>query len=230
MSYEEHGELSPTPLKQSLPRLLLRIIAVSIIVYAILLGFSWLTDQIMKLEGSAQTGAMVGLLVAALLGYAVVTAIPFMPGIEIGVALLLIEGAAIAPFVYLATLLGMTVAFLIGQFVSLDWLHGIFQDLRFIRACRWLDTIKSSPREERLASLTQRLPRPIAWIAVDYRYVTIALLVNLPGSIAIGGGGGIMMLAGLTRLFHTGWMILTLIFAILPIPLAVWVLGVDILK
>ncbi|MEM9600967.1 MAG: hypothetical protein AAF926_08085 [Pseudomonadota bacterium] len=230
MSYEDRGTLRPTPLKQSLPRLAVRFIAIGIIVYGILSGFTWLTEQIMKLEGTAQSGAMIGLLAIALIGYAVVIAIPFMPGVEIGVALLVMEGAKIAPFVYLATLSGLVTAFLIGQFVSLDWLHGVFRDLRFIRVCRWLDRIKSQPRHDRLAALTDRLPRWLAWIAVDYRYITIALLLSLPGSIAIGGGGGIMMLAGLSRLFHTGWMIVTLIFAVLPIPLAVWIMGTDILK
>jgi hypothetical protein len=140
------------------------------------------------------------------------------------------QGASIAPFVYLATLAGMIIAFSIGQHVSLDWLHGIFRDLRMIRACRLLDGIKNRPQEERLKAISDRLPKWISWITVDYRYLTIALLINLPGSIAIGGGGGIMMLAGLSRLFQTGRMIVMLALATLPIPLLVWVLGVDILK
>jgi len=38
------------------------------------------------------------------------------------------------------------------------------------------------------------------------------------------------MAAGLTRLFQTRWVILTLMIAVLPVPLAVWITGVEFLK
>ena len=230
MSSDRPVGIEPTPLRQSLPRLAIRVGAILVFTYLAFAGFEWLSSKVMKLDGSLQSSAMIGLLIVILLGYALLIAIPFMPGIEVGVALLVMEGASVAPFVYLATLLGLFVAFAFGQFISLDWLHGVFRDLRFVRVCRWLDQIKSRPREDRLASLTDRLPKWLGWLAVDYRYVTLALLLNLPGSVAIGGGGGIMMLAGVTRLFHTGWILLTLAIAVMPVPMAIWVLGVDILN
>jgi hypothetical protein len=65
-------------------------------------------------------------------------------------------------------------------------------------------------------------------LTVDYRYVTLGLLLNIPGTFAIGGGGGILMAAGLSRLFR-GWIVLaTLMIATLPVPLTVWILGVSI--
>ena len=230
MTQENDHFLTPTPLRQSLPRLIFRLTAVAAFVYLAKLGFDWVLAQTDELEGPTQTTAMTGLLIAALVGYAILIAIPFMPGVEVGIALLLMQGASVAPFVYLATLAGMIIAFLTGQHVSLDWLHGVFRDLRMIRACQMLDRIKNQPQEDRLERLTERLPKWIAWVAVDYRYISIALLINVPGSIAIGGGGGIMLLAGLSRLFRTGRMVMMLALATLPIPLVVWIVGVDILK
>lgn len=230
MGQETDHRLEPTPFRESFPRLVFRFLLIAVFVYLAVLVFEWVSAQAMILEGPAQSTAMIGLLALALVGYAMLIAIPFMPGVEVGIVLLLMQGAAIAPFVYLATLAGLFTAFCVGQFVSLDWLHGVFRDLRMIRACRLLDRIKGRTREERLASLAERLPNWISWVAIDYRYITIALLINLPGSIAIGGGGGIMMAAGLSRLFQTGRMMLILAIATAPIPLMVWIMGVDILK
>jgi len=146
------------------------------------------------------------------------------------VAVLMIQGAEAAPLVYTATLLGMLLAFSIGQFISLDWLSARCDTFRLFRFCMLIQQIKAKPQEDRLLSLEKRLPRWLAPIMIKYRYLTIAAIINTPGSIAIGGGGGIMLVAGLSRLFKTRWMVLTIALATLPIPLAVWVMGIDILR
>ena len=230
MALKSDHELKPTPFRQSFPRLVVRFAAIASFVYLAKLGFDWVSAQAMQLEGPAQSQAMIGLLVIALIGYAILIAIPFMPGVEVGIVLLLMQGSSIAPFVYLATLAGLVIAFSVGQFVSLDWLHSVFRDFRMIRACRMLDRIKNRSQDERLDHLNGLLPRWVSWFAVDYRYVSVAILINIPGSIAIGGGGGIMLLAGLSRLFQTTKMIAMLAIATLPIPLLVWIMGVEILN
>ncbi|WP_170941102.1 hypothetical protein [Antarctobacter heliothermus] len=45
----------------------------------------------------------------------------------------------------------------------------------------------------------------------------------------IGGGGGILFLTGLSRLFKPAAVALTVALAVMPVPLAVWVFGIDIL-
>ena len=230
MPLDPSVDLEPTPLKQSLPRIALRFAIIAAVTYFAFAGFEWLTTQVMKMDGTAQSGAMIGILVIVLIGYALLLAIPFMPGVEVGIALLLMEGADVAPFVYLATLLGLMIAFAVGQFIPLNWLHAMFRDLRMLRVCRWLDQIQNRPRDQRLQALTEQLPTWLARIAVDYRYLSIGILINLPGSFAVGGGGGILMAAGLTRLFQTKWIFLTLVIAVLPVPLVIWIMGVDILK
>lgn len=217
----------PPSLRRALPRTLVRlavIIALAVLFHAILGGL------MMRINDAGDQPVMLSLLIVVLVGYAVLIAIPFMPGIEVGIALLLLQGAAVAPFVYLATITGLALAYTVGSLVPLRVLHNAFRDLHLQRACQLIDDIQTTPRNERLARLQNRLPAPVAKLAVNYRYVMIGLLINIPGTFAIGGGGGIMMLAGIVRLFHWPAIVLTLALATLPIPLAVYLYGADSLR
>jgi hypothetical protein len=206
-----------------------RFATILLMVALAVLGFDWLQSQIARLEQDASARAMTGLIVTVLILYAVALAIPFVPGVEIGVALLIIQGAAAAPFVYLATVGGLALSFLVGQYLSLLWLIRVLRDLRLRRIADWLDLVNSIPRAERLTAMQRKLPRWLAPVIVRYRYVTVALAINTPGNIAIGGGGGIVMVAGLSRLFSSVAMLLTLAVATAPVPLLVWLWGTDIL-
>ena len=72
--------------------------------------------------------------------------------------------------------------------------------------------------------------RDVKVIDDNMLYVALALAVNTPGNSIIGGGGGILMLAGVLRLFHWSGILLTLMIATLPIPLAVFVIGTEFLS
>ncbi len=85
------------------------------------------------------------------------------------------------------------------------------------------------PRPERLSLLRLRLPDWLGRSAINFRYVSVALLVNLPGNALIGGGGGICMIAGLSRLFSTWIFALTIALAVAPVPVLVWIFGTKIL-
>ena len=199
-------------------------------VAAVLYGIDWLKAQIMLLENAASTRAMTGLMIAMLILYALLLAIPFVPGVEIGVALLLIQGATAAPMVYAATVTGLALAFVVGQIVSLPWLIGLLHDLRLRRIAAWLERIDAVPAAQRLSAMRDRLPRQLVPFVVQYRYATIAIALNTPGNIAIGGGGGILLVAGLSRVFTTPAMLLVIALATAPVPLAVWVWGVDVVR
>ena len=222
--------ITPPPLRKSLPRAILRLAVVGLLVWAGLALFGWLQGHIADLEDAARARMMTTLVIVSILAYAAVIAIPFVPAIEIAIALMIMEGPIIAPFVWVATVLGLLAAYVVGRWVSLAWLHGFFRDLHMIRACDMVYRIQTEPPENRLANLSDRLPRWIAPLATRYRYGLLAALLNLPGNVALGGGGGIMMAAGISRLFRPGWTTLTVSLATAPVPLAVWVLGADILK
>ncbi|MBQ2261093.1 MAG: hypothetical protein II336_06985 [Loktanella sp.] len=201
-----------------------------IVVALAALGFEWLKTQIALLETDASARAMTGLILLVLIAYAVLLAIPFVPGVEIGVALLIIQGAAAAPFVYLATVTGLGLAFLVGQHVSLIWLIGALGDLRLHRIAHWLARVDDVPRDQRLQAMQTRLPAWLTPLLVRYRYATVAIAINTPGNIAVGGGGGIMLVAGLSRLFGTPAMLAMVAFATAPVPLVVWLWGVEVLR
>lgn len=215
---------------QRLLRTVLRLATIILLVVAVKTGFDAISARLALLETDAAARARTGLIVAILLGYALLLAIPFVPAIEIGIAILMIEGANAAPFVYLATVTGMTLAYIAGRYVALGWLIRLCADLRLWPVADLLCQVRDRSPQDRLAGLEKRLPDWLARQVTRYRYVMLAVLINIPGTVAIGGGGGIMLIAGISRLFQPGWTLLTIVLATLPVPLAVWVLGADILQ
>ncbi len=211
-------------------RIGVRLVAVFNFVLLVKLGIEQLFAKFALFESDATARAMTGLIITIMIGYALVLAIPFVPGVEIGAAILVLEGAKAAPMVYGATVVGLFVAFCIGQYAPLPRLIRLCQDLSLGRIANLLTRIDLTPRTDRLDTLHDRLPRWLVPVLCNYRYVTLGIAINLPGNIALGGGGGIMIAGGLSRLFQTGLTLLTIAIATLPVPLAVWLWGTDFLQ
>jgi len=189
----------------------------------------WVETRAGDLPQASQGFLLGGVLFLILCAYAILIALPFVPGIEIGLSLLMIRGAEIAPIVYLATVIGLVTAFLAGRFMSYDWLHRVFMDLRLRRASGFLVRTKNLTRTERLDMLRAGLPNWLSGFAINFRYVSLGLVINLPGNSLIGGGGGICLLAGLSRLFTPWVTIATIALAVSPVPILVWIFGTGIL-
>jgi hypothetical protein len=203
-------------------RLALKLAVILAIAWCIHLLMDWATARV----GAAGSGKlMIGLFAALLLAYALLIAVPFMPGIEIGISLLMMQGAAIAPLVYLATLLGLMMAFLAGRYLPHAWLRDLLADLRLKRACELVDRLAPMSRNERLAHLSERAPAWLRPLVGPWRYLLLAALINIPGNTVIGGGGGIAFTAGFSRLFRPGWTAFTMALAVVPVPIAVWYSG-----
>jgi hypothetical protein len=160
-----------------------------------------------------------------LIAYVVFLAAPFVPGAEIGVALLTAFGAAIAPLVYVATVFAMLLAYGIGQLLPVALLVRLLAFLRLRRAADLVARAAPLPRDERLALLLQGAPPRTLALALRHRYLALALVVNMPGNAVIGGGGGIMMMAGLSGIFAPLPTLVTVIVAVAPVPLTVLLLG-----
>ncbi len=218
-----------TPLGRSLFKSGFRLAIIVGIAFGAHFLIQWIETRTAALPDGTQNAVLGGLLVVVVVAYAALMALPFVPGIEIGVSLMMIRGPEVAPVVYLATVTGLTTAYLAGRFMSYDWLYRVFMDLRLRRACAFLERSKDLDRDERLNFLRSRLPSWLGGIALNFRYVTLALLLNLPGNAIIGGGGGICLMAGLSRLFAPWIMVLTIALAVSPVPILVWVLGIEIL-
>lgn len=220
-------DITLPPLWLGLARLAGKLAVIFAVAYAIHLVMDWATAR------AAEVGSdhlMIGVFAVLLLAYALLIAVPFMPGIEIGISLLILKGAAIAPLVYIATVLGLLIAFAAGRFLPYKWLSGFLADLRLRQAAALVDRLAPMSGEERLAHLTDRAPTWLRPLIGPWRYLLLAALINIPGSAVIGGGGGIAFTAGFSRLFRPSWTALTISLAVLPVPLAVWLWGAEALK
>lgn len=164
-----------------------------------------------------------------LMTYALLIAIPFVPGVEIGLLLMAMEGAWISPLIYGATVAGLALAYAAGAWLPYSRLHSILADMRMRRACALLDRVNPLTSEERVQMLQSSAPAWLRPFVSRYRYLLLAALVNLPGNSFIGGGGGILFVAGLSRLFRPATMLLTICLAVAPVPLAAWLFDINIM-
>ncbi|SMY06244.1 hypothetical protein [Flavimaricola marinus] len=159
--------------------------------------------------------------------YVGLLAMPFVPGAEIGIALLAGFGAAIAPLIYVCTVAAMMLAFSIGRFLPISALERVLQVLRMRRAAALVARAAPLSKDERVAMLLEGQSTRVLGLALRYRYVAMAVAVNTPGNSIIGGGGGIMIIAGLSGIFTPLSTFLTVILAVSPVPLAVIFLGLQ---
>lgn len=160
--------------------------------------------------------------------YVGLLALPFVPGAEIGIAMLAAFGTSIAPLIYIMTVTSMMLAYAIGRFLPIGALERLLSFLRMRRAARLVARAAPLSREERIAMLLDGQSRRAVKLGLRYRYIAVALAVNTPGNSIIGGGGGIMMVAGLSGIFSPLATFLTIAVAVSPVPLAVMFLGVQI--
>ncbi len=212
----------PPPLKLGVLRTLARLAIIALLAIGLHFVFVWAENWIMSNEYG---WAMPGLLLAVLVIYAVLIAIPFVPGVEIGLSVLAAGGPGIAPLVWVATASGLSLAFFVGCTVPIAWLRRVLTDLHMIRAAHNVARFEAMPQEGRVAFIHALLPRKYCGWIIKYRYVNLAVLINIPGNSVIGGGGGIAFLSGLSGTFRAPLAILTIAIASAPVPLAIWLFG-----
>ena len=204
-------------------RIALRLALLVLVVWLAHRLIGWTMSESAALK--AGLAPALGVLLLLLLAYAVLIALPFVPGVELGITLMMVEGAWIAPFIWAATLLGLTLAFVAGAALPYPALRRTLDDLRLRRAAQLVGTLEPLSREARLDFLRQRLPSWLSPLARNHRYVLLALLINLPGNSVLGGGGGILLLAGCSRLFSPVATLMTVALAVAPVPVIVYALG-----
>lgn len=152
-------------------------------------------------------------------------ALPFVPGAEIGLAMLAAFGPAIAPLIYVCTVVSMILAYMAGRFLPIDALRRVLSVLRMHRASDLVARAAPLSGDERLAMLLDGQSARALRLAIRYRYVALALAVNTPGNSIIGGGGGIMLMAGLSGIFSPLTTVATIAIAVSPVPLAMVFFG-----
>lgn len=175
-----------------------------------------------------------GLILIVVLAYIVLIAFPFVPGAEIGFALLLIFGAPIAGVLYLATVTALVLSFSVGRIIPFHVLENILLRLGSDHTARRLSEILR--KEHCIADSLpismqgdkQRFYRFVSWL-IRHRLYTLAALINTPGNTAIGGGGGIALVAGVSRQISFREFLVCISLAVAPVPvivtIAAWVGG-----
>ncbi|MEM1101432.1 MAG: hypothetical protein AAGH73_07860 [Pseudomonadota bacterium] len=203
------------------PSTLLKAALFLAVIFAALWLGSWIRDALDMAIMPEKDGIMFRTLLVIVLVYVLILATPFLPGAEIGLVLLTAFGAPIAPIVYLATIISLTISYTIGRTVPPEVTARALERVGLHRAAAFLREIRSRPREERLEVLLASVQAPWARKGTRLRYLVLALLLNMPGNVVLGGGGGLCMVAGLSRVFHPGLFLLTVMVAVAPVPLFV---------
>jgi hypothetical protein len=147
--------------------------------------------------------------------------------VEIGLGLIGMLGPPIVPLVYLTTLAGLSASFVVGRLLPLAGIYRLLDDLHFNRSSRLLRVIEPMDAQERLSFLLSNAPNRLVPFLLRHRYLALAVALNIPGNFLIGGGGGIALIAGASKLYTVPAFLATIAIAVSPLPLAVLLFGSD---
>jgi len=210
-------------------RALLKLFCLILLIIAANYAVDWIVDAL-KFEYRPKNEDFVHrMIMISAIVYALLIAIPFVPGVEIGLTLIGMLGPAILLLVYLSTLAGLMLSFVVGRLISIKALILLLEELRFHRAGQLLRTIEPMKGADRLAYLVSKTPNRLVPFLLRHRYLALAIVINLPGNILLGGGGGIAMIAGTSKLFSPLGYLITIALAVSPVPLAILFFGKEIL-
>jgi hypothetical protein len=159
------------------------------------------------------------LLFATVVSYMLLLAIPFLPGIEFGLMLMAMLGSKGIVLVYACTVLALSLSFLFGRLLPPRYLAHTLGWFHLGRAREMVDALAPLGPEKRLRFLTKSAPSRIVPFLLRHRYLILGVLFNVPGNALIGGGGGIGLVAGMSRLFPFPKYLLLICLAITPGPI-----------
>ncbi|MEH6822341.1 MAG: hypothetical protein V7629_00325 [Motiliproteus sp.] len=184
-------------------------------------GGGWITEWInLDLSGDASSPNW-QMMIAGIVLYVLLMAIPFVPGMEISIALLAVFGPAAAIPVYIATLVALTLSCLIGQRLPIVVLTRLFAALGLQQAKTLVLRLEPLNAPQRLEILTEQTPKRLLALLLQHRYIAVIVALNTPGNALIGGGGGIALLAGISGLFSLPRFVIAVALAAAPVPLAI---------
>lgn len=177
------------------------------------------TPGIRETLAALRDGMGMGALLMSAVTLAILLGLPFVPSVEMGLLMMAVFGPNGAIAAWLATIVGLSMAYGAGMYMPDDWLR------------RWLEThgltavrdgsgraLVTMLRRSRLGRSGGRL----GTLLLRHRYLLFAALINMPGNSVLGGGGGIALVSGFARLYRWPLFILTVALASTPIPLLVF--------
>ncbi|KAA3627298.1 MAG: hypothetical protein DWQ09_13355 [Proteobacteria bacterium] len=158
-------------------------------------------------------------LLLAMVLYVLFMALPFVPGIEVGLVVMLVGGLeGIAP-VYTATLLALSLSYGLGRLMPVPVLGGVLAWLGSRRAEALVHEMEEMTPSQRMVYLTRQIPSRWLPFFLRHRYLALAIALNRPGNALIGGGGGIGVVTGMSGLFPFPRYLALIAVAVSPVPL-----------
>ena len=134
-------------------------------------------------------------------------------------------GNKIIFLLYVCSLVGLLTSFIVGRLISLKALVKLFEDLHLHKPSQLLRRFEPMEMEERLTFLVSEAPNRLVPFFLRHRYLALAIVVNIPGNIVIGGGGGIALMAGVSRLYSLPGFLASIAIGVCPVPLAILIFG-----
>ena len=213
-----------------------RILRIILVVLAIV-GIAYLANQVgdwigdrLKMEITPENESVIfGATIVAIILYALLISLPFVPGVEIGIGLMVMFGTPMAIPVYISTIIGLTLGFFLGRMVPEKVICGCFDFLGMTRISHMLRDLARKPVQERMNMLVERAPSRFVPFLLRHRYIAIAVSFNIPGNSVIGGGGGIAFMAGLSRLFSFPLYLLAVVIGVSPVVILFLIFGPSVL-
>ncbi len=202
----------------------------AIALYSVLLAASWIFGEFLLEISIPELRPMNEplihrLVIGSLIVFILAAAIPFVPGAEIGFALLLIFGGKASPIVYFGMVGALILSFTVASFVPLPMLSKFAKWLRLKRIAEFVDELANAPPQDRASVVSGKLDNRFGDMMFKNRYVVLALLLNLPGNSVLGGGGGLAFMAGISGLYKFWAYLLSVLIAVAPFPLIFLILG-----
>ncbi len=198
----------------------------AVLIWVALIVFGHYLSHLESLEirdtmSALREGMGMGALVASAIMLAVLLGVPFVPSVEMGLLVMAVFGPTGAVAAWLATIAGLSMAFAAGSYMPTQLIRG------------WLERHGLYPAQSgdpqsildgmlEHGNLSRRAGGRIAGFLLRHRYLLFAVLINMPGNSIIGGGGGIALVCGFSRLYRWQWFLLTTALASLPIPVLVF--------
>lgn len=157
--------------------------------------------------------------------FALLLAIPFVPSLEVSLGLLMLFGKDAAIPLYTATIIALCITFAVGRLIDANILSNLLGYLNLSKAQKFVLNIAQLNRNERLELMLNLAPKKYIPLLLKHRYIAIGLAINMPGNTLIGGGGGIALLAGMVGIFTWPLYLLTVMIAVAPIPITVFLMA-----
>ena len=220
MDNSGQGQKAPTKKK--------RYTRIAIVLAAILIlniAGTWIGQQVNFQLFPRHDLMLQAVLFIALLTYVLLMATPFMPGIELGLAVMLVLGSKSALLIYFCTLIALSLSYAAGRFFPIHIVRRFLKWLYLDKTSELVSQLEPLNQQDRLAFLSRKTPTKIAPFLLKHRFASIAVVLNLPGNALIGGGGGIGLVVGMSRIISFHKYFLVIAIAVSPVPLSIYVQG-----